>query len=736
MGTSLSANARGSPLVPILLAPVLGSLGISGAIAGPLSSILFTGLSLLLSILFAPKVPKPEDGRNPFKQPVPNRIRIIGRRRTGGAYMLFHSYASQTFYGVVALCDGEVGSFTAYWLHDDSVDLSGDGHTVLGLGIDGPNRYGNEKVRIYTRFGLPSEVSFADTVLDVHNRLELDDNVWTTDHRGDGIASLLLVAADAGKDDQAARFPFGLPQPSAEVIATRVFDPRTPGGEGSGSVGSGISGRSSGGATVGWSFAGNDNPILQAMWYLTAPIAQGGLGLDFTESFSTVLSDVSAQADICDEVVAKKSGSEKRYISGALFKYSDDPADVLAAIMGSCDGFVAERGDGAFELKAGKWDDDDFAIVIKDRHIISLHVTRFRPDEDEVTGVIVKYNSLVHGHQTVDAPVWPRDAYQGGEDRRVRTIEINYCPSGTQAQRLSKRVATYEMAPVRGTMVLNMYGILLLDRRGCTIQCTDDPALNDCKARLTRLETNLIERTVTVDFTVFDPVACDEWDAASEEGPLQPVVTVPLTDVNTIPANLSPVASKLRGSLYVDLSFDPGSKSGPNESFIVRWRLSDIGDGIPGGWTQVNFSPSQVEKPADDLWIVTINPVPADQLEFQMRGGLSQYSASAFVDATMPAPGRPTGFSGALVGSDVVLNWTNPNSTIYDHSRVYRGLHGAGFGLASDISGPISSPPGVNAANTYTDVAPASGNYDYWVSAENSSNIASTPTGPVNVTVP
>jgi hypothetical protein len=697
--------------MPPLLAAALVSAGVEATVASVASGIVFTGLSLALSLLFAPQVPKPEDGRSPFKQPVPTRCRIIGKRRTGGAYMLYHSHHGSTFFGIQAICEGEVNEFSRYYLHDDVVSLTGN--TVDGIASSGPNRYGHGKIHIYTRKGLPRETAYSEAV-------SVLNPIWTNDHRGDGIASALLIAADAGKDDQAQRFPFGIPQLSVEVDATRVFDPRD--------------GDQDWLYPDTWSFAGNDNPILQAMWFVTAPIKDGGMGLDFAECFSTVLGSVSVAADNCDELVALKGGgTEKRYRGGVLYRFSDDPGDVLAAILAPCDGFIAERGDGAFELKAGKWDHDDFSVVITDHHIISLKVTEFRPDEDEVTGVIVKYDSVAHEHTTIDAPVWPRDAYQGGEDHRVRSVEIVNCPSGTQAQRLSKRVAAYEMAPVSGTALLKLNGILLVERRGATIRCSDHPALADATVRLTRVEPNLVSGTVEIDFTVFDPDSCDSWDPAAEEGPLQPAVSVPVDDAHSIPVSLVAVASQISSVVYVDLQFDPGDD--PAHDDLVRWRIADIGGGVAGGWTTLSFPESVVEHISAHVYVVTLNGLPAGDLEIEVKGSSSPaFSVAASVDTTVPAPGRPTAFTAVLSGADVDLDWTSPNSANFDHARIYRATSGAGFGLASDISGAIAGSPA--SPMTYLDLAPASGTYDYWVTAENTSNVASLPRGPQTVTVP
>lgn len=700
--------------MPPVIAAGLVAVGVGASTAAIAGSVLFYGGLLTLSLLFAPKVPKPEDGRVPFKQSVPPRIRIIGLRRTAGARMLDYATSNGVYYIVQAMCEGEVNEFSRFFFHDDIITIDGSG-IVNGLGDD---RYGSEQITLYTRNGVNPETAYAPIVSAI-------SPIWTSDHRGDGIASIAMLARDATIEKHPKIFPFGLPVVSAEVDATKVFDPR-------------VSGQDWADPDT-WAFAGNDNPILQTMWFLTAPLEQQGMGLDFEECFSDVLVEVGAQATICDEAVALKAGgTEKRYRSGAYYLSTDDPGDVLSAILGTCDGFLCERGDGAWELKAGKWDADDFAIVFEDKHILSLHVRRFRPDEDEVTGVIVKYNSIAHKHTTVDAPVWPRDAYQGGEDKRIRSIEVTYCPSGTQAQRLSKRVATYEMATVTGTMVTKMYGVLVLDRRGATIQCSDDPALADAKVKLMRVEPNLLDGTVEIDFIVFDPDACDAWNAATEEGILASVdVDNPLPDAISTPTAVTAVASQIAGAVYVEISFDPGDVSDDDTGYRVRWRIADIGGGVPGGWSQVTFGSEQVDRQSDDLAIVVMNGLPAADLEFQVQAfdrDSSDWSVTATADTTAPAPGRPTGFTAVLAGANVDVDWISPDSLNFDHARVYRALTGTAFGLATDISGEIIDAP--ETAQTYLDVAPASGTYDYWVTAENLSDVASLPRGPVTVVVP
>lgn len=714
--------------MPALLAPALISLGVGSSIAGPLASILFTGLSIALSILFAPDVPKPEAGRQPFKQAVPPRIRIIGEQRSAGATMLFHARGG-TAHVVLALCEGPARAITRHFLHEDEVTVGSGFVDGVEEGAD-DGRYGENRVRIDTRLGLTPETAYDDAVDDIAN-----DAVWSVDHRGDGIVSAYIQSRDAGSDEQGKRFPFGLPIYSAVVDATQVFDPRE-------ITGSPAQDPDDPGT---WSYAGNDNPILQAVWFLTASIEEGGMGLDMEECFGTVWDDVAAQADICDEDVPKKTGGvSTRYVSNVLYHFSDAPSEILAAILGTCDGFCAERGDGAFELKAGEWDDDDFAITIEDKHIISIDIQRFRPDEDEVTGCIVKYTSIDHAYVTIDSPVWPRDAYQGGEDHRVRSIDVTYCTDGRQAQRLAKRVATYEMAPVTGTAVLNMYGVLLLDRRGATINCSDDPALMPSddspgetrKIRLTRVEPNLINGTVEIDFQVFDPEEADSWVPATDEGALQPAVANLSGNQISPPTDVTPVPYDADGVINADISFDPGDESGSRIDYRVQWRMKNIGGGIPGPSTTVVFSSNEVEHVTDDFWIVTLTDLPAADLEVRIMGFRNSFSAwSDWVDmdTRVLSPARPENFVTSTDGVVVTLEADAPNSTNVDHLRFYRATSGAGFGLAVDISGEL--PAAANDHITFIDTTATPAAWDYWVVAETVTDVSSIPVGPETETI-
>lgn len=701
--------------MPPLIAAGLVSVGVSGTVATILSDVIFTSALVGLSLLFAPDVPKPEHTKNPLRQPVPPRIGIMGRARSAGAYMLFTAGGGHGIsVDVMAMCDGESLEFVRLYLHDDVVELVGSRVQSLPDG-----RYGHG-IDLFFRLGATPGVAFEDAI-------SLFPDLWTTDHRGDGITKVELRCQDAGSDDQQKFYPFGLPIFSAVINSRRVFDPRDSAQDWA--------------DPSSWSFAGNDNPILQAVTYAVTPIYKGGLGLDFEESFLPVLDEIAAQADICDEPVALKGGgTSKRYTGGGSWFYNDPPGDVLAAMLGACDGFMCERGDGAFTVRAGKFDAADCDTIFTDKHIVSLKVRRYKPDEDDVSGVIVKYNSPPHEYSTVDAPVWPRDAYQGGaNDRRIRPVEVVWCQNGVQAQRLSKRVAIYEMAEVTGTMLVTMIGVTVLDRRFARIQCSDDPALADAVIKIDSVRYDLVGGLHEIQFRVIDPDVLDAWDEASEEGPLQPVVSEPIGAGPLAPTSVIAVAEQIAGAVRVVLAFDDPADASPSQNYEVIYRIADIGGGTPGGWSPVlRFAGDSILDTGDVIFL-TINSVAPAELEFQVRsqrnGKLSAYSSPpALVDTTMPAPGRPTAFTANLTGADAHLAWTAPNSANMDHARVYRAITGTAFALANDISGAISGA--ALAAMSFTDLAPPSGSQDYWVVAQNTAGVSSTFAGPRTIAVP
>lgn len=179
-----------------------------------------TGISVLASYAASqllrpqsPSLPQPADGKFNLKQNVPFKARIYGTVKKGGDYT-FLAQNEAYAYHVIALAAHECEEITSFWLNDEAVTLTGNtvttpAHFTLG---------GRTYVDIYWRTGLATETAYS-AVTSVF--AEYDSN-----HRGDGIASMMMVAATPPQDDFQTVFPQNMPVPTALIKGAKIWDPR------------------------------------------------------------------------------------------------------------------------------------------------------------------------------------------------------------------------------------------------------------------------------------------------------------------------------------------------------------------------------------------------------------------------------------------------------------------------------------------------------------------------------
>jgi hypothetical protein len=96
------------------------------------------------------------------------------------------------------------------------------------------------------------------------------------------------------------------------------------------------------------------------------------------------------------------------------------------------------------------------------------------------------------------------------------------------------------------------------------------------------------------------------------------------------------------------------------------------------------------------------------------------------------APGVHQIFSATASAPDVLVEWTTPNDSQYDRTRIYRALNSTDFADATLLTTQYGA---ANTAYSYTDAAPGSGTWSYWAEPVNASGVAGTKSGPETVTV-
>jgi hypothetical protein len=159
----------------------------------------------------------------------------------------------------------------------------------------------------------------------------------------------------------------------------------------------------------------------------------------------------------------------------------------------------------------------------------------------------------------------------------------------------------------------------------------------------------------------------------------------------------------------------------------LRYRIKDIGAGVPGQW---------VEYPFND-WVATAGLVPVDtppvpankllQVQAALTGPAGTYSpwSTPITEVTSTsdpvAPGVITNLVATPGVGQVVFTWKSPNSANYASTVILRNITNTETG-ATELPAVYGAP---NTAHGYTDSGLAAGTYFYFLKARNGSLVAS-----------
>lgn len=487
----------------LLLAPLIGqaaALFTIGATTITLATVVGTaalaagaiGLQMLLARpgavpgtdAGAPALPSPDSGHQALRQTVPPRLAGYGELvRLAGSYVLYEEKDGNSF-DIMALLHGEITAFRGYYLHDDVVELDGSGVVQE----QGDGRYAGNVIAIKTRFGVASETAYSEVTTAL-------SAIWTSAHKGNGIASALLICGATGDPTTWHNtFPRGKPELSVVADLIAILDPRD-------------------GVT-----RVTNNPVLQLIDFLTS--SDRGMGLDYAALITPVLDALMAEADLCDVLVATASGAtEKRYEGRGTFTLDSDPADVVATILESCDGWIGETGDGALALWVGVYRAP--TVTFTADHIKGFRLEKGVPDEQLVNELTIDFTSPLADYKTVPGQPW-RDEASISEVGKIRSqrFALPWVYSHSQARRLAKRKMARLNAPIRGTISTTLYGLAALGQRWIAIEAGE--IHSDLAGLVIEVlpgaKIDLVNARLTFPFVKVNPNEIDAWDPETEEG--------------------------------------------------------------------------------------------------------------------------------------------------------------------------------------------------------------------------
>lgn len=646
-----------------------------------------TGLGVVMG---SPSLPKPDTTSTALKTSRPPRVSAYGVSRLYGAYILFETAANGRAIDVYAVHEGQITETVRFYLADDAVNLSGN--TVLA-GVDG--RYGDSRLQLFWTDGSSPGTPFSAVMAEL-------PGIWTANHRGDGVVLLATLARSVKSEDFLDIYPNGVPV--ASMVAKWQKCPDL------------------------WAA----DPTDQSQWTWTENVIRHLAhyklvreGVDYATKIAPTIAYWRAAQDVCDEdVPLKAGGTEKRWRSCLSHTHTQKHGDVTAALLATCDGWIAPRADGALVVYAGKYYEP--TITIGPEHITAYEWSGVGVDDDSaVNSITCSYVSAEHDYNTVECDAWIDENDILARGQELTDSLDPQVPSHGQVRRLAKRMMQRTNALYRGTVTTNVAGRVARGHRYINLHIEEaGTVFFSGVAEITAVTRNMQTGGITFSWVAASP-SIDAWNPATEEG--SPAATgdrvapQPLTapEIDSATAELSADGVTAQIRLIVD---------GPDRddlTWFARWKVSS--DPI---WNEAVYSDIDAGDTVELL--TTLVPTNASidvAVSYQVGDGrVSPWSATETVNTSTSAlaPLPPSDFSVTGSVGEVALSWRNPSSA-FAYIRVYRGAT-ADFGSASLISGDIVG--GLGEVMSLDDTSLSAGTYYYWVRSFNVPAVGSSPVGP------
>ncbi|KSV79011.1 hypothetical protein N182_18640 [Sinorhizobium sp. GL2] len=626
-----------------------------------------------------PSVPKPEDGSYNLKQAVPPLTFVLGRVKKGSDYAALEE-AAGVAYHVLIMAAHRIHGYVQHYLHDDAVTVSSGVVTL-------PANYhynGNDYVKIDTRLGLDAETAYAAMVTAF-------PTIWSSNHRGDGLATVLMRCVTANSQNYLKVFPNQMPQHSAVIDGALLFDPRNP--------------SHNPGDDNTWGFTRN-LPLMR-LWHLCHPV---GGKLSYSDMY---LPDWINAANVADQNVTNRTGgTEKRYQGGFWFRANNDPVQVGRLMDEAAELVVFERPDGLIGVHAGQYVEPDIRLTADDIIRCTHDVNQRRAST--VLAVRGRFTDPNSRYNTVDAAIYG-DPYAGEDTERTVTVDNQAIQSHNHVARLQKLKYTRRNAP-RVTIVAHYEAAKNVSYRRF-VRVHLPPRLTEVVIEITATP-KLSLKNLTIEFSgIVVPANLYAFNAVAEEGAPGASVTplppqgIPLpTNFNVTIATevVSGGATAAYGSatwdfvsdsLIYELEWQPTSETEPPRSVTSKPGETQVRSGYLSDGVQYRF-----------------------RLRTWSNGNSSEFTAYEIRTATADpvAPGVVTGASLTGGTAKVTFNWTAPNSANYFASRLYLNTTN-NFGTATLVATELGGP---NASDSKEITGLSSGTRYGWIVAINASGTA------------
>lgn len=651
-----------------------------------------------------PSVPKPEDGSYNLKQPIPSLPYVLGRVKKGGDYVFLEESDGRAYH-IIVWAAHRIEGYVRHYLHDEKVTLDGSGN------VTDPTHFvfGDFKlVRILTRLGLNIGTAYSQVV-------DAFPSIWGANHRGDGLATVLMIVKTTNQKNFMKAFPNNMPEHSAVGDGALLYDPRKDSTQG----GSGTH-RYTNPAT--WEFS--RNLALMRLWHLCHPV--GG-----KMSYAAMhLPDWANAANVCDQTVTNRTGgTERRYWGGFWFRANNDPTEVGRIIDEAAELVVHERPDGKIGVHAGEYVAPDIRLTANG--IFSVRVDKNKRRAGTVLAVRGRWVNPSNDYNSEDAAIFG-DPYGIVDDstERTKTFDNNAIQSHNHCAR--KQKLTFVRANARRVSLAVDYtadNVRLIPARRFVKVHYPSRGLVEAVVEITSSVT-IDLRNMRLSFSgILVTPGLYDFDAATEEGvPGEVAVLLPPGGVPT-PTNFTATVQTEVVSGGSTAAFILGAWDFASEDLTYELEYERVSGGT---------GPQTVYSEDGESQVRTGYLVDGEQYRVRLSawGGGTQSAwtgytlVTATADPVAPAPVTGAAATGGV--GQVTLSWTAPNSSNYFGSRLYINTSNTmtGATLAATEYGPPSS------ADSRLITGLAAGTRYGFVVAINPSGVSATPvaTGAFTVT--
>jgi len=469
-GTASALSVAGFTVSISAAATVVGTAAIVGASIG------------LQYALNNPEVPRPEAGAVPIKQAIPPRQRGYWVNRLSGQYLLFLAAGGDS-QDVIAFHSGRIEQAYQLYLHDNAVSVSSSlGHAVYNTVVP-PFGIAYQFINLQVFYGTDTQ-----NVCDVSVNNSNTSGVWTSAHSAKGLACIAMNCGAPADPEQFTKvYPQQLPLPSLVAACAPIWDPRD--------EDQSLEDRDS--------WHASPNPVLQLIDYITEP--DGGMGEDRDILFPpATLTQWMAEADICDQTV----GARKRYACAGVYQFDNSPENVINKILASCDGWLAEDGEGALVLTVGYYREPTDPPLTAE-HIKGWTWRKGQADEEQVNRLDVSFTNPALGYVTdqIDA-IRDEAAISAAGIERAKPLDLSWVQDADQAETLGERAMLRVNPAISGTFICTLYAARYVGKRWIKVQFPTVRGLEDCVVEIQdKSEIDVLAGTVTLNWSVVDPDA-------------------------------------------------------------------------------------------------------------------------------------------------------------------------------------------------------------------------------------